>query len=159
MKDNFWTRVHVLPTQDDFLDVENVNPADAYRKQADAINESGPLYAQLESLEQRLQRVDLVYKELRTKVLAQSMPVPSSSTRTNDLVDAFILSQAKIFKTKEGMIKDISEMLVNLEKRKLKLEGEIAKVNRRLRAIEALADKCDRIMNWAKHEARLEYRG
>lgn len=150
--------MHVLPTQDQFLDLEEINPAEAYRKQAEAINEAGPLYAELESLENRHHRVQSTLKDLRSEVLSQNMPVPSSSTRTTDLVDAFILSCSKNYKSPTGETKDISHSLRKMERVKSKLESRISQISRRLRAIEDMAEKCDRIMNWAKHEARLEYK-
>lgn len=147
-----------MPMQDEFIDLEEINPAEAYRKQAEAINAAGPLYAELESLENRYHRVSSTLKDLRSAILSQNMPVPSSSTRTTDLVDAFILSCSKNYVTASGEIKDISSSLRKMEKLKYKLEYKISQVSRRLKAIEDMADKCDRIMNWAKHEARLEYK-
>lgn len=153
---DFWIRVHSLPVQDDFLDLEEINPADAYRKQAEAINAAGPLYAELESLENRFDRVNLTLKEIRGKLLSQNMPLSSTATRTSELVDAFVLSAAENYRDEQGEIKNVQNSLLRMERLRGKLETRIAQVTRRLRAIEAMADKCDRIMNWAKHEARLE---
>lgn len=151
----FW-KMHHLPVQDDFIDVESINPAEAFRRQADAINYAAPLYDELEKAEYKLERVNRVEKELRTRILAQHIPVPSASTRTTDLVDAFVLAKSKAFTMPDGTIKDVSESLLLLVRKQSKLELQVHKLQRRLRALEAMADKCDRIMNWAKHEARLE---
>lgn len=151
----FW-KMHHLPVQDDFVDVESINPAEAFRRQADAINYAAPLYDGLEKAEYTLERVNRVEKELRTRILSQHIPVPSASTRTTDLVDAFVLAKSKAFTMPDGTIKDVSESLLLLVRKKSKLELQVHKLQRRLRALEAMADKCDRIMNWAKHEARLE---
>lgn len=153
--DSFWD-MYKLPIQRDFLDVEEINPIEAFRRQADAINFAGPLYAELEVLDARMYRVSKIYKELRDRVLSQNMPVPSSSTRTTDLVDAFILKCSHEFVTSNGEIKDISNNLLKLFRRKCKLEFKINRIERRLRALESMADKCDRVMNWAKFQARTE---
>lgn len=157
--DNFWTRVHYLPTQTDFLDLEEVNPAEAYRRQAVAINEAGPLYAELETVEEKLGRIDRALNSVKKRILSQNMPVPSSSTRNNDLVDAFVLHCSKTYENSKGDVVDVSEKLIRMERHKSILESRRDKLSRRIRAIESMADKCDRIMNWAKHEARLERHG
>lgn len=155
--DKFW-RSYTLPVQDEILELEEINPAEAFRRQADAINLAGPLYAELEHLRSRYTRVFKILKELRDRILSQNMPVPSGSTRTNELVDAFIYSCAKDFVMPTGIKRDVSEDLFKLARKKLDLEFQITKAEGRLRALELMADKCDRIMNWAKHEARLELR-
>lgn len=155
---DFWKKIHRLPMQQDFLDMEEINPAEAYRKQAEAINVAGPLYAELESLENRLNRVTTTQKSLKSQILAQNMPISSTATRTNDLIDAFVLSAAKNFKDANGHTKDITDSMLNLEKLRSSLELRISQTARKLKALEDMADKCDRIMNWAKHEARLEYK-
>lgn len=152
---SFWNKYN-LPVQDQYIDVDSINPAEAYRRQADAINYSAPLYAELESLEHRLERVLRVEKELRTKILAQNMPLPSTSTRTNDLVDAFVLNNAPHFRMEDGTIRDVSSTLMKFAREKSKLLLAINKTERRLKALESMAEKCDRILNWSKHEARLE---
>ena len=156
MKD-FWKKYN-LPVQDEFIDLDTINPAEAYRRQADAINYAAPLYDELEHLENMLERVQRVEKELRTKVLSQNMPLPSSSTRTNELIDAFILNCATHFKLQNGETKDVTDILLNLIRRKFKLEHKKAIVERRLRALESMAQRCEAILNWKKHEARLELR-
>ena len=155
---DFWLKVHSLPTQFDLYELEEINPAEAYRKQAEAINAAGPLYAELESLENRLQRVSMTLKELRARILAQNMPLSSTATRTTELVDSFVLSASYEYTNSEGVTRNISDSMMKMERLKGSLELKIAQVTRRLRAIESMADKCDRIMNWAKHEARLEYK-
>lgn len=156
MKD-FWLKYNI-PVQDEYLELDSLNPADAYRKQADAINYAAPLYEYLEHIDFQLERVVRIEKELRSRILAQNMPLPSSSTRTNELIDAFILNKSIVYITESGEIKDISNFLLKVSRKKSKLEYEKSKTERRLRALESMADKCDSILNWNKHEARLELR-
>lgn len=157
-RQDFWLKVHSIPTQFDSYELEEINPAEAYRKQAEAINAAGPLYAELESLENRLHRVALTLQELRARILAQNMPLSSTATRTTELVDSFVLHASTSYKNSEGVTSDVSQSLLRMVRLKSSLELKISHVTRRLRAIESMADKCDRIMNWAKHEARLEYK-
>jgi chromosome segregation ATPase len=158
MNKEFW-KTYSLPIQDEFIDVDSVNVADAFRKQADAINMSGPIYAELEVLETRLERVLRIEKELKQKVLAQNMPVHSASTRTNDLVDAFTLKCSETYEMADGSTKDISDMLVSLSRRRSKLEIRITHLQRRLKAIETMADRCSEIINYWKFTTRLESGG
>ena len=153
-KDKFWQK-YVLPTQEDFFDVETINPAEAYRKQAEAINLSGPLYAKIETAEAQLGRIIRVEKEIRSRILLQSWPVPGS-IRTNELLNAYILENAENFITPDGYIRDAREFLLKLERRKQVLEADIKKFWRRIEALDAMTDKCDRVLNWAKHQARME---
>lgn len=153
--DNFWNN-YTLPTQDSFLDIEEINPAEAYRRQADAINLSGPIYAEIERLDARFYRISRVEKELRTRILAQNITNIKSTFRSSELLDAFIVHSAQKYVTDEGEIKDVSETVIRLGKRRQELDAKLKRLNKRIAALESMADKCDRILNWAKHQARLE---
>jgi len=152
--DKFWEK-YTLPVQEDFFDVESINPAEAYRKQAEAINLSGPIYANIEIAEAQLGRIVRVEKELRSRILLQNYPVPAN-VRNNELLNVYILESARSFITPEGYIRDVTEILLKLERRKQVLEEKIKKLWRRVQALDNMSEKCDRIMNWAKHEARME---
>lgn len=155
MEDFDWGK-YSIPVQDDFLDVENINPAEAYRRQAWAINVSGPLFAELEQVDDQLSSIRTKEKRLRTKILSQNMPLPSTSTRTNDLVDAFIYNKAENYSNEEGEIHDLRPYIDSMQKEIAVLENRRSTLERRLKAVEGMADKCDRIMNFAKHQARIE---
>jgi len=150
----FWEQYH-LPSQEDYFDVEVINPAEAYRKQAEAINLSGPLYAEIEIAEAQLARILRVEKELRSRILLQNFPVPST-VRNSELLNVYILENAKGFVTPDGYIRNVTETLLTLDRRKQKLETQIKRAWRRIQALDSMSDKCDRVMNWAKHQARME---
>ena len=152
---SFWKK-YEMPTQEDFFDVEEINPAEAYRRQADAINLSGPIYAELESIEAKLARVVRVEKELRIRVLSQNIDRVNSTLRSAELLDAFLVDAAQDFIMPDGVLRNVSEDLLILLRRRQKYEVRVKKLVRRISALEAMADKCDRILNWAKHQARLE---
>jgi hypothetical protein len=151
----FWKK-YELPTQDDFFNIEEINPAEAYRRQADAINLSGPIYAKLEQVEASLGRVVRVEKELRSRILSQNIDRVNSTLRGAELLDAFLLDAAREFIMPDGSLKDVSEELSRLSRRRQKYETLRAKLLRRIAALDSMADKCDRILNWAKHQARVE---
>lgn len=151
----FWKQ-YKLPVQDAYFEVEEINPAEAFRRQADAINSAGPIYAEMEHLEARLYRISTVERELRTRVLAQNIGRIKSTFRSAELIDALILDAAVTFIMPNGQIRDVGENLLKLARRRLELESRLRRLNKRLQALESMADKCDRILNWAKHEARLE---
>jgi chromosome segregation ATPase len=153
--DNFWSDFNI-PIQDIDESMESINPAEAYRRQAIVVNKSAPLYAELEEKEEQLTKYKKLEKELRSRVLSQNMPVPSSSTRTNDLVDAFIISCSKKYVNSEGEETDVSENLLELSRNIITLEADITKLERRIRALESMADKCDRILNWQKFMGKVE---
>lgn len=152
---NFWSN-YTLPTQDEIFGIEEINPAEAYRRQADAINLSGPVYAELERVEALLGRVIRVEKELRARVLSQNISRINSTLRGSEILDAFLLEAAVDFEMPDGSIRDVSENLVTLARRRQKYDSARAKLIRRITALDSMADKCDRILNWAKHEARME---
>lgn len=152
----FWNKLTV-PTQDEYLDVEYINPAEAYRRQADAINLAAPLYAELEVVDAQLSRASRVERELTRRILAQAMKgMKGVQTRTNELIDAFVLAEAERFRMDDGTVKDVRHHLLKMRRRIERLQVRKDKLERRLKAIQMVADYCDRIMNWAKHEARLE---
>lgn len=153
-RNKFW-EIYTIPVQEDVIGFEPINPADAYRKQADAINQAGPIHAELEVLEARLHRVETIETELKRRILAQNMPLPSSSTRTTELVEAYILHKAEEYLSTDGTIKDVSGYLSRLHVRRAGLQRSINKLQKRLRALQAMAEKCDSILNWAKYEGRL----
>lgn len=151
----WWDSLKV-PTQDQFDDIEYVNPAEAFRRQADAINLSSPLYEELETVEAWLTRARSIEKELIRRILAQNMTgLKSVQTRTNDLVDAFVLDAATRYQV-AGETKDISDSLLKLRRRIERYEGRKVRCERRLRAIQGMADRCEAILNWHKFAARLE---
>ena len=152
---DFWNKYHV-PVQDEIFGVENINPAEAYRRQAEAINLSGPIYAELEVVEKKLARVVQVEKELRSRILAQNMDRINSTLRGSELLDAFLLEAAQDFLMPDGTFRNVSENLVTLARRRQKYELQRSQLMRRITAIEDMAEKCNRILNWAKHEARIE---
>jgi hypothetical protein len=151
----FWDKL-TLPTQDTYDDIEYVNPAEAYKRQVNAINLSSPLYAELELVSAWLGRAKRIEREITRRVLAQEMSnLKGTQTRTNDLVDAFILSASADFQI-GNKIKDIRPFLIKLRRKIDRLEVSKEKLERRLKAIEKMADRCDIILNWNKHEAKLE---
>jgi hypothetical protein len=152
---DFWDKYYI-PVQNELFDIEEINPAEAYRRQAEAINLSGPIYAEIESIKDKLSRVIRIEKELRSRVLAQNIDRINSTLRGAELLEAFLLDAAKDFMMPDGTIRDVSETLIRLARRKQKYEHRVSQLMRRISAIEAMADKCDRILNWAKHEARME---
>lgn len=156
MDNEFWGRLH-LPTQDQHNDVEYVNPAEAYRKQVDAINLSSPLFAELEVVDALLKKTKRIENELTRRLLSQGMDgMKGVQTRTNDLVDAYVLAAAQTFRTDSNTIKDVSMLLLKLRRRASALETRKDKLERRIKSIQQMADYCDRIMNWAKFSAKLE---
>lgn len=153
---SFWESL-VLPTQDRYDDVEYANPADAYRLQIDAINTSSKLYAELEQVDEQLRKAELLEKEVVRAVLAQNMAeMKGTQTRTNDLVDAFVYAAAAHYKTAEGVEVNLQPRLRKIRRRITKLEHQKDLLERRLRAVNTVADICDRVLNWNKHLARLE---
>lgn len=147
-------RIPTLPIDDDYLDY--VNPADAFKKQADAINMAAPLWEELEEVNIRLDKYTRLERELVRRILADNMSaMKGTQTRTSDLVDAFVLEAAKTFKTEEGE-KNVTRLLLRLRRNIEKMQSRKDLLERRLRAVEKVAEFCDRIMNWVKHEARLE---
>jgi hypothetical protein len=156
--DQFWNEFR-LPEQQEHGDVEIINPADAYRKQAVAINMSGPLYAGLEVVEARLRRARRIEAEIERRILAQEADsMKGTQTRTNELVDAFILAAAENFLHK-GQLKDVRQLLLKWRRRIDKLEAEKLKLERRLRALQQLAEICQKVLDFEKHLARLELAG
>jgi len=152
----FWKKYYI-PLQTNFLEeFEDINPAEAYRRQAEVINMSGPIYAEIESLEARLHRVSKVENEIRTQILAQNLNNMKSTFRNSELIEAFILESAAQFYMPNGELRDVSVELIRMSRRRKNLEFKIKKLQKRIQALEAMADKCDKILNWAKHQARLE---
>jgi hypothetical protein len=150
-------QIPIRPDDDELSDIEVINPAEAYRRQALAINLSGPLYAELELTDLWLRKAKRIESEIRRQILAQEMAgLKHTQTRTNDLVDAYILASAERFKSPTGKVKDIRPFLLRLRRRIERLEAQKERCERRLRALANMADYCDRILNWAKHEARLQ---
>lgn len=153
---SFWDKLN-LPTQDLFDDIEYVNPNDAYRLQIDVLNKSSELYAELEEVDQKLQKAEAVEKELVRAILAQKMDdMKGTQTRTNDLVDAFVYAAAANYVTEEGETVNLQPKLRRLRRKIIILQDRKNKVERRIRALSTAADICDRILNWNKHLARLE---
>jgi hypothetical protein len=154
----FWDQYY-LPEQNDRDDVEIINPAEAFRKQAVSVNLSGPIYAELEVVEAQLRRVQRAEAELQRRILAQQMDdLKGTQTRTNELVDAYVLSAAENFQL-EGRIRDVRRFVLRWRRRADRLQGRKALLERRLRALSSLAEICENVLNWDKHQARLELAG
>lgn len=146
-----------IPTQTEYEDVEYVNPAEAYRKQVDAINLSAPVYAELETVDAWLARARRIEREVVRRVLAQEMNnIKGTQTRNSDMVDAFVLASAEFLEMEPGQpTKDARPFLLKIRRRIERLEARKETLERRLKAIQNMADWCDRILNWCKFEAKL----
>jgi hypothetical protein len=155
---DFWDNYYI-PVQAEDVSVEPINPADAYRRQVQAINASGPLYAELEVIESRLSRLLAFEKGLARQVLAQNMDsLKGTQTRTGDLVDAFVLAAGETFEH-GGLLKDVRPKLLKARQRIEAMERRKLVIEKRLKALDKLVDVCENVLNWAKHEARLELTG
>lgn len=156
MDKSFWDRIYV-PIQTEDEDVEAINPAEAYRRQAEAVNLSAPIYAELEVVDSLLKKAEHFESELTRVVLAHHMDsLKSVQTRTNDLVDAFVLAAAEKVPI-NGQIRDLRQHLLKIRRRIARLEARKAKLERRLKAIEYTTDRLDSVLNWNKFLGRLEY--
>lgn len=156
MDNKFWNRLYV-PIQDEDLNVEAINPAEAYRRQAEAVNLSAPIYAELEVVDSLLRKAEHLESELTRVVLAHHMDsLKSVQTRTNDLVDAFVLSAAASVPI-NGKYRDLRPHLLKIRRRIARLTARKSKLERRLKAIEYTTDRLDSVLNWNKFIGRLEY--
>lgn len=156
MQDKFWEKVYYLPVQHNRDDVESISLAEAYKAQAEVINRSGPLYAKLEKIQRALDKALWQEEHLRRKILSVEMvKLKGTQTRTSELVDAFVLHSAQAVEIK-GVVQDVRPGLEKLRKRIHTLRSKKEETERRIRALEKYADACDRILNWAKHEHRME---
>lgn len=155
---DFWNNYYI-PVQDENPEAESINPADAFRRQAEVINFSGPLYAELEVVEAQLKRAQRVEDELKRRILAQGMAdLSGTKTRTSDLVDAYVFTLAEWFEL-NGITRDIRPQLLRLRRRISRLEVKRDKIQRRLRALADMAETCQKTLDWVKHSDRLELSG
>jgi hypothetical protein len=127
-----WDRLRI-PVQEDLEDIEYINPAEAYRRQAVAINMASPLYAELEQVDAQLHKYDRIEKEVRRVILSRNInALKGTQTRTNEMIDAFVLEAAGDYEMANGTRKDIRLFLLKLRRKVSTLDARRDQLERRL---------------------------